>query len=119
MGAPKNVQNRSDKYVKLLTGMPPYNVPNWISCSSSTYEIPGFPYLNIMTDDGDVLEVQGGVNLVHDVERRRLVVMQGEDEGEGGKRLLAAAQIRYLFPSLLGRSDAEANALGEWVERIF
>ena len=36
-----------------------------------------------------VSEIQGSVDFVHDIERRRLVVVQGEDQGETAERLFA------------------------------
>ena len=76
------------------------------------------PLLDIVGHDGDVLEVEGGVDLVHDVERRRLVVVEGEDEGERAERLLAAAEVGDALPRFLGRPHAEDDALGEGVERV-
>ena len=39
--------------------------------------VPG-PLLDVVGHDGDVLEVQGRVNLVHHVQRRWLVVMESK-----------------------------------------
>ena len=61
---------------------------------------------------------EGGVDLVHDVERRRLVVVEREDEGERAEGLLAAAEVGDALPRLLGRPHAEDDALGEGVERV-
>lgn len=76
------------------------------------------PYLDVVGDDGDVLEVKGGVDLVHDVQRRGLVVVQREDQGQGRERLLAAGQVGDVLPRLLGRADREDDALAERVQRI-
>ena len=42
------------------------------------------PLLDVICHDGDVLEVQGRVNLVHDVQRGGLVIMQSKDQGQRG-----------------------------------
>ena len=47
-------------------------------------------YLDVVTDDGDVLEVQGSVDLVHDVERVGLELVEGKDQRQGTQRLLTA-----------------------------
>ena len=65
-----------------------------------------------------ISKIQGRVNLVHHVQWRRLVVMQGEDEGETAQRLLATRQVGYVLPRLLRRHDAEEDALREGVERV-
>lgn len=36
-----------------------------------------------------VSEIQGGINLVHDIQRRRLVMMQRKHERKTAQRLLA------------------------------
>ena len=69
-----------------------------------------------MPDDGHIFKVQRGVNLVHDVEGRGFVMMQGEDERERRQRLFPAAEIGDLLPSLFRGSDAEADALGERIQ---
>ncbi len=38
------------------------------------------PLLNIIAHNGHILKIQGRINLVHEVQRRRLVVVQGEDQ---------------------------------------
>eukprot|EP00964_Phaeocystis_antarctica_P083806 scaffold52749_cov71-Phaeocystis_antarctica.AAC.2 len=68
--------------------------------------------------DAHVAEVERGVDLVHDVQRRRLVVVQREDERERGEGLLAAREVGDMLPRLLGRPHAEDDALGEGVERV-
>ena len=40
------------------------------------------PFLDVVTHDGDILKVQRRVDLVHDVERRGLVVVKRKDERE-------------------------------------
>ena len=44
--------------------------------------------------------------------------MQSEDEGKTTEGLLAAAEIGDVLPALLGRHDAEEDALGEGVEAV-
>lgn len=73
---------------------------------------------DVVADDGHVLEIQSGVDLVHDVQRRRFVIMQGEDQGQRRERLLTARQVGYVLPRLLGRPDAEDDALTERVQRV-
>ena len=68
-------------------------------------------HLDVVGDDGDVLEVERRVDLVHDVERRRLVVMQREDERQRAQRLLAARQVRDVLPRLLERPHAVSEKL--------
>ena len=65
------------------------------------------PLLDIVGHDGDVLEVEGGVDLVHDVEWGGLVVVEGEDESQGGQGLLATRQVADVLPRLLGRSHLQ------------
>ena len=74
--------------------------------------------LDVVAYDGHVLEVQGGVDLVHDVQRRRFVVVQGEDQRQRRERLLATGQVGYVLPRLLGRADAEDDAFAEGVQRV-
>ena len=62
------------------------------------------PLLDVVGHYGHVLEVQGGVDLVHDVEWGGLVVVEGEDESQGGQGLLATRQVADVLPRLLGRS---------------
>jgi hypothetical protein len=75
-------------------------------------------HLDVVGDDGHVLEVEGRVDLVHDVEGRGLVVVEREDERERRERLLSARQVRDVLPALLGGPDAEDDALREGVEAI-
>ena len=53
----------------------------------------------------DVLEVQGRVNLVHDVEGRGLVVVESEHQGEGGQGILhpsmKSLSLCFLLPLLI------------------
>lgn len=61
---------------------------------------------------GSVWEcTKGSVNLIHDIEGRGLVVVQGEDKGEGAEGLLPARQVGNVLPALLGRPHTEHNAL--------
>lgn len=54
-----------------------------------------------------VSEVEGSVDLVHDVERRRLVVVKGENKGKTTKGLLATGQVADVLPALLRRHNRE------------
>jgi hypothetical protein len=51
-----------------------------------------------------VLVVKGCVNLVHEVERRGLVLMKGEDKAEGDQGLLTTREVLNLLPHLPRRS---------------
>ena len=57
-----------------------------------------------------VSEVKRGVNLIHDIQRGRLIMMKSEYQSKGTKGLLATRQIRDILPALLGRHDAEDDA---------
>lgn len=57
------------------------------------------------------MRTQRSIDLVHDIQRRGLVVVQSEDERQAGERLLAAAQVCDVLPALLGRSHAEHDPL--------
>ena len=44
-------------------------------------------HLDVVCDDGNVSEVEGGIDLVHDVQRRGLVVMQRKHQRQRAERL--------------------------------
>jgi len=58
------------------------------------------------------------VDLVHYVERCRLVVVEREDEREAGERLLPAGEVCDVLPRLFGRTDRKDDSLGEGVEAV-
>lgn len=62
-------------------------------------------YLNIMSNNGDILEIQSSINLVHDVERSRLKLMQGKHKGQGAESLFSSRQVTDVFPTLLWRTN--------------
>lgn len=66
-------------------------------CGESTY-------VYVAGHDGDVLEVEGRVDLVHEVERRGLEVVQGEHQRQRAERLLSSRQVVDLLPALLRRT---------------
>ena len=68
-------------------------------------------YLDVIGDDRDVLEVQSCINLVHDVEGRGLVVVEGEDQRQGAQCLLPSRQVRDLLPGFLRWPHAEIQSL--------
>lgn len=74
--------------------------------------MPQATHLDVVGHDGHVLEVQGGVNLVHHIEGRGLVVVQGKDQGEGGEGLLPAGQVCDVLPRLLGRPHLQRAGAG-------
>ena len=44
-------------------------------------------YLDVMGNDGDVSEIQSGINFVHDIQRGWLIVVEGKDlPGREGRR---------------------------------
>ena len=47
-------------------------------------------HINVTGHDGDVLEIQSGVDLVHEVERRGFVVVQREHQSQGAEGLLSS-----------------------------
>ena len=73
---------------------------------------------DVVGHNGNVLEVQGSVNLVHDVERCWLVVMESEDQGERGESLLSSREIGDVLPGLLGRPHTEHYSFSEWIETV-
>lgn len=76
------------------------------------------PILDIIRDDRHVPEIQRGVDLVHEVQRRRLVRVEREHERERAQRLLSTRQVRDVAPALLRRHDAEDDTLRERVHAV-
>ena len=76
------------------------------------------PLLDVVGDYGDILEVQGGVDLVHHVERGGLVVVEGEDQGERGEGLLPTGEVGNVLPGFLWWPHAEHDTLSEGVETV-
>ena len=62
-----------------------------------------------------VSEIQRRIDLVHDIQRRGLVVVQRKDQSQAGQRLLAARKIADVLPRLFRGHHAEQNALGEGI----
>ena len=77
-----------------------------------------YMYLDVVSHNRDILEVESSVNLVHNVEGRWFVVMEGKDQGQGAECLLSARQIGDVLPAFLWRSHAEDYAFREWVEAV-
>eukprot|EP00428_Durinskia_dybowskii_P065473 CAMPEP_0170384264 /NCGR_PEP_ID=MMETSP0117_2-20130122/15907_1 /TAXON_ID=400756 /ORGANISM="Durinskia baltica, Strain CSIRO CS-38" /LENGTH=213 /DNA_ID=CAMNT_0010640005 /DNA_START=219 /DNA_END=860 /DNA_ORIENTATION=- len=73
---------------------------------------------DVVCDDGDVPEVQSGIDLIHEVQWCGLVVVQCKDQRKGGKRLLSAGEVCDLLPALLRRPHAEVDAFAERVEGV-
>ena len=63
--------------------------------------------LDIRRDDGDIPEIQRGIDLIHDVQRGGLIMMESEHQRERGQRLLASRKVADILPALLGRHDGE------------
>mmetsp|Transcript_34070 Transcript_34070/g.98150 ORF Transcript_34070/g.98150 Transcript_34070/m.98150 type:complete len:210 (-) Transcript_34070:472-1101(-) len=74
-------------------------------------------HLDVFGDARDVGLVEGGVDLVHEVDGGRLVVVQRKDKRQGAERLLATGEVLYRLPRLLVRPYAEVDALLEGVIR--
>ena len=55
---------------------------------------------DIIRDLGHVRIIEGGVDLVQDEEGRRLVAVDGEEEGEGGHGFLAAGEVLHVAEAL-------------------
>lgn len=47
------------------------------------------PYLNVISNYGDIFEIQGSINLIHDIEGCGFVVMESKDQGQGAEGLLS------------------------------
>lgn len=45
-----------------------------------------------------ISEIQGSINLIHDIQRRRLIVMQREHQGQTTQRLLTTRKIGDVLP---------------------
>ena len=75
-------------------------------------------FLDVVGHDGDVLEVQGSVDLVHHVERGGLVVVESKDQGQRRESFLAAWQVGNVFPGLFRGPHAKHDALREGVQRV-
>lgn len=69
-------------------------------------EEPRLTHVDVEGHDGHVLEVERGVDLVHEVERRGFEVVQREDQRQRAERLLPARQVEDLLPALLRRPHA-------------
>merc|ERR1712078_653887 len=52
-----------------------------------------FALLDVVGHYGDVLEVQRGIDLVHHVQRVRLVVVERKDQCERAQRLLPSGEV--------------------------
>ena len=55
---------------------------------------------DIIRDLGHIRIIEGGVDLVQDEEGRRLVAVDGEEEGEGGHGFLAAGEVLHVAEAL-------------------
>jgi len=71
--------------------------------------------LDVAGDDADIAKVERGIDFIHDVQWRGLVVVQREHEGKRGQGFLAAREVGDDFVRLLGRLDAELDAFEEGV----
>lgn len=67
-------------------------------------------HVNVTGHDGDVLEVQSSVYLVHEVERCGFIVVQGEHQSQGAQGLFSSGQVEDLFPALLWRTHTRERA---------
>ncbi len=46
-------------------------------------------HLNIMPNNGDILEIQCSINLIHDIQRRRFKLMEGKHQGQRAQCLFS------------------------------
>lgn len=51
---------------------------------------PRGTYIDVKCYDGDVFEVEGGVDLVHEIQRGGFVVVKGKHQGQGAQGLLSS-----------------------------
>lgn len=63
--------------------------------------------LNVVGHDRNILEVQCGVNFVHDEQWCRLEVMEGKDQRQRQQSFFAVGQVADILPLLIGRPDRE------------
>lgn len=83
-----------------------------LSCSSLPLRLFVFTeetHLDVVGDNRDIFKVQRGVNLVHHVERRRLKVVEGENQRQRAEGLLSAREIGDVFPALLRRANLDGD----------
>ena len=66
-----------------------------------------FIHLNVFCDDGHIFVVHSSVNLVHEVERHGLVVVQGEHQSQRAQCLLFSAQVGNILPALFQRTHTK------------
>ena len=76
------------------------------------------PLLDVIGHDGDVLKVQGRVNLVHDVQRGGLVIMQSKDQGQRREGFLSSGKVGNILPGFFWWPHAEDNAFSEGVQGV-
>ena len=76
------------------------------------------PLGDVLRDDGHVAVVERRVNLVHAIQRARLVEVQSEYEAERAERLLTAGQLTHVLPRFFEGPNLEEDALGERVESV-
>ncbi|KAB8232844.1 uncharacterized protein BDW43DRAFT_300616 [Aspergillus alliaceus] len=60
----------------------------------------------------------GGVNFVHHVQRRGLVVMQSKNQCQTRQCLLTTGQVANVLPTLLRRHDGKQDTLRERIQGI-
>lgn len=85
----------------------PREVERPVFRSSPPVPKPHHTHVDVTSHNGDVFEVQRSVDLVHEVERRGLVVVQSEHQSQGAEGLLSSRQVEDLFPALLRGTDTE------------
>lgn len=66
----------------------------------------------------NVFEVESGIDLVHDVEWRGLVVVESKNQRERRKSFLASRKIGDVLPRLFWRPHTEDDALTKWIEWV-
>lgn len=73
----------------------------WSATDDSGTYIPIYP----------ILLTKGCIDLIHDIQRSGLEVVQCKYKRQGAECLLASAQIGNVLPALAGRPHAEHNPL--------
>ncbi|KAI6756206.1 hypothetical protein HG530_011942 [Fusarium avenaceum] len=65
-----------------------------------------------------VSEIQRGIDLVHDIQRSRLVVVQGENESQTAQRLFTTRKVADVLPTLLWWHDTEQDTFAEGIQTV-
>ncbi len=75
-------------------------------------------FFDILGDNGYVLEIKRCVNLIHDIQWRRLVVVQREYKSERRQGLFTTGKVLNMLPGLFRGTNGEDDAFVEGVESV-